>query len=203
MASWCTDFKIVLVGDANVGKSTFISRCQNQATTAAVNTSGVQKHTIIFQSTLGTIRFHVWDIAGRDRANALCDGYYTATHGVILMFDVTSRASYTNTLEWHREVTGVCGDTPMVLCGNKSDIPGRCVEPNQRRFFHERDIPYYEVSAKVDHKWDAVFLSLARQLLEDPDLKFTAAPSLALSGALANAELMAQTREDLKRLQVN
>ena len=40
----------------------------------------------------------------------------------IIMFDVTSRITYKNVPTWHRDLTRVCDNIPIVLVGNKVDI---------------------------------------------------------------------------------
>jgi GTP-binding nuclear protein Ran len=40
----------------------------------------------------------------------------------IIMFDVTSRITYKNVPNWHRDVVRVCENIPIVLCGNKVDV---------------------------------------------------------------------------------
>lgn len=40
----------------------------------------------------------------------------------IIMFDVTSRITYKNVPNWHRDLVRVCENIPIVLCGNKVDI---------------------------------------------------------------------------------
>lgn len=43
----------------------------------------------------------------------------------IITFDVTSQVTYKNVPDWHRDLVGVSGNIPTVLCGNKVDIKGR------------------------------------------------------------------------------
>jgi GTP-binding nuclear protein Ran len=52
-------------------------------------------------------------------------------HGqcAIIMFDVTSRTTYKNVPTWHRDITRVCEDIPIVLCGNKVDVRNRQAGP--------------------------------------------------------------------------
>ena len=38
------------------------------------------------------------------------------------MFDVTSRITYKNVPNWHRDLERVCENIPIVLCGNKVDV---------------------------------------------------------------------------------
>jgi GTPase SAR1 family protein len=52
---------------------------------------------------LGNIQFDVWDTAGQEKFGGLRDGYYINGLCGIIMFDVTSRITYKNVPNWHRE----------------------------------------------------------------------------------------------------
>jgi GTP-binding nuclear protein Ran len=51
----------------------------------------------------GAIQFDVWDTAGQEKFGGLRDGYYINGQCGIIMFDVTSRITYKNVPNWHRE----------------------------------------------------------------------------------------------------
>ena len=69
----------------------------------------------------GPIKFNVWDTAGQEKFGGLRDGYYIQAQCAIIMFDVTAMSTYNNVPVWHRDLERVCGDIPIVLCGNKVD----------------------------------------------------------------------------------
>ena len=64
----------------------------------------------------------MWDTAGQEKFGGLRDGYYIQGQCAVIMFDVTSRVTYKNVPNWHRDLTRVCENIPIVLCGNKVDI---------------------------------------------------------------------------------
>ena len=59
------------------------------------------------------------DTAGQEKFGGLRDGYYINGECGIIMFDVTSRITYKNVPTWHRDLTRVCENIPIVLVGNK------------------------------------------------------------------------------------
>jgi small GTP-binding protein len=71
---------------------------------------------------LGKIVFNVWDTAGQEKFGGLRDGYYIQGQCGIIMFDVTSKITYKNVPNWHRDLERVCENIPIVLCGNKVDV---------------------------------------------------------------------------------
>ncbi|KAI3963205.1 hypothetical protein MKX01_030335, partial [Papaver californicum] len=91
-------------------------------------------------------------------------------HGqcAIIMFDVTARLTYKNIPTWHRDLCRVCENIPIVLCGNKVDVKNR-----------QKNLQYYEISAKSNYNFEKPFLYLARKLAGDANLHFVESPALA------------------------
>lgn len=56
------------------------------------------------------------------------------------MFDVTSRITYKNVPNWHRDLTRVCENIPIVLTGNKVEIKDRKVKPKQIIFHRKKNL---------------------------------------------------------------
>ena len=70
-------FKLVLVGDGGVGKTTFVKRhLTGEFEKKYVATLGVEVHPLVFHTNRGAIRFNVWDTAGQEKFGGLRDGYY-------------------------------------------------------------------------------------------------------------------------------
>jgi len=96
----------------------------------------------------------------------------------ILMFDVTSRITYKNVPNWHRDLVRVCENIPIVIVGNKVDIKDRKVKAKTITFHRKKNLQYYDISAKSNYNFEKPFLYLARKLIGDPNLEFTAMPAL-------------------------
>ena len=82
----------------------------------------MEVHPLTFHTNRGPICFNTWDTAGQEKFGGLRDGYYINGQCAIIMFDVTSRITYKNVPTWHKDLTRVCENIPIVLCGNKVDI---------------------------------------------------------------------------------
>ena len=85
-------------------------------------TLGVEIHPLVFYTNRGAIQFNCWDTAGQEKFGGLRDGYYIQGQCAIIMFDVTSQATYKNVPSWHRDLVRVCENIPIVICGNKVDV---------------------------------------------------------------------------------
>jgi GTP-binding nuclear protein Ran len=69
-------FKLVLVGDGGVGKTTYVKRFETgEFEKKYVATVGAEVHVLDFSTTKGMMRFSVWDTAGQEKLTVLKDGY--------------------------------------------------------------------------------------------------------------------------------
>ncbi|KAG9035275.1 GTP-binding nuclear protein gsp1/Ran [Tulasnella sp. JGI-2019a] len=194
-------FKLVLIGDGGTGKTTFIKRhLTGDFEKKYIATLGVEVHPLTFTTNTGTICFNVWDTAGQYRVGSLRDGYCNQAQCGIIMFDVTSRTTYKNLLNWHRELEKACGNIPTVICGNKVDVKERKVKTGAITFHRKKNLQYFEISAKANYNFEKPFLWLARELMGDYSLEFTAAPSLAPAEVQVDLDLMRMYEEELEQV---
>jgi GTP-binding nuclear protein Ran len=172
-------FKLVLVGDGGVGKTTFVKRhVTGEFEKKYVPTLGVEVRPIKFETNYGPACFNIWDTAGQEKFGGLRDGYYIQGQCAILMFDVTSRVTYKNVPNWFRDLTRVCENIPIVLVGNKVDIKDRTVKAKNITFHRKKNLQYYDLSAKSNYNFEKPFLWLARKLSGKNDLNFVAEVAL-------------------------
>ena len=172
-------FKCVLIGDGGVGKTTFVKRhLSGEFEKKYVPTMGVEVHPLSFHTNCGEIIFDVWDTAGQERFGGLRDGYYVQAQCAIIMFDVTSRTTYKNIPNWHRDLERVCGRIPIVLCGNKVDIKDRKVKSKHITYHRKRALQYFDLSAKSNYNFEKPWLWLAKALAGMPTLRFVEQPAL-------------------------
>jgi len=113
------------------------------------------------------------------------------------MFDLTSRITYKNVPNWHRDLIRVCENIPIVLCGNKVDIKERKVKPKAIDFHRKKSLQYYDISAKSNYNFEKPFLWLARKLSGNQSLEFAASPALAPAEVQVDPTLMQQYTEEL------
>ncbi|CAE6409158.1 unnamed protein product [Rhizoctonia solani] len=215
MTSEIPTFKLVLVGDGGTGKTTFVKRhLTGEFEKKYIATLGVEVHPLAFTTNFGTICFNVWDTAGQEKFGGLRDGYYIQGQCGIIMFDVTSRITYKNVPNWHRDLERVCENIPLVLCGNKVDVKaslfGVCVAMTgltclQERkvktgavtFHRKKNLQYFEISAKSNYNFEKPFLWLARKLVGNNTLEFVAAPALAPPEVIVNKEELDRYTKEL------
>merc|ERR1711937_1041226 len=196
-------FKLILVGDGGVGKTTFIKRHKNgEFEKRYIATLGVEVHPLTFWTDHGPIIYDCWDTAGQEKFGGLRDGYYINGQAAIIMFDVTSRVSYKNVPTWHRDLTRVCDDIPIVLCGNKVDVKDRKVTPKQISFQRKKvNIQYYDISAKSNYNFEKPFLWITKKLVGDHTLNFTDEPALRQPDIILTKEQQNNLADALNKAQ--
>lgn len=161
-------------------------------------TIGVEVRPLDFYTNRGQIRYYCWDTAGQEKFGGLRDGYYIHGNCAIIMFDVTSRLTYKNVPTWHRDLTRVCENIPIVLCGNKVDVKNRQVKAKQVTFHRKKNLQYYEISAKSNYNFEKPFLYLARKLTGDPNLHFVEQPAYVPAEVQIDLQAQAINEQELQ-----
>lgn len=192
------EFKLVLVGDGGVGKTTFVKRhLTGEFEKKYIATQGVEVSSIVFFTNRGPIKFHMWDTAGQEKLGGLREGYYIGGQCAIIMFDVCSRITYKNVPKWYKDLTRICENIPIVLVGNKVDAKDRKVKARQITFHRKRNLQYYDVSAKSNYQFEKPFLWLLRRLIGDNNLFLTEAPALRPAEILMDADQIKTLESEL------
>ncbi|KAJ9181514.1 hypothetical protein P3X46_009637 [Hevea brasiliensis] len=117
-------FKIVMIGDSGVGKSTLLLSFITGAVTDLPNTIGVDMKMKHIKVGGKNLKLTIWDTAGQERYRTLTSTYYRDAHGIILVYDVTQRQTFTNLANlWAKEVElySTNKDCVKLLVGNKVD----------------------------------------------------------------------------------
>ncbi|PWA79530.1 Ras-like GTP-binding protein 3F-1 [Artemisia annua] len=183
MAVAYPSFKLLLAGDGATGKTTFLKRHLNGEFKKEYEpTSEVLLQPLDFFTNHGMIRFYCWDLAGKRKHKGEDEGhrYYTDGQCAILMFDFTSKVTYDNIHNWHRDLCSICKNKniPIVLCGNKSEVKKRAINDKKIQFHKKKNLEYFEISVKHMQNLEMPFLSLARILTGFPDICFLELPAL-------------------------
>jgi GTP-binding nuclear protein Ran len=196
------ELKLILVGDGGVGKTTFVKRhLSGEFEKKYIATQGVEVHPMQFNTTKGNIKFNVWDTAGQEKFSGLRDGYYIDAHCAIIMFDVTSRITYKNVAKWHKDITRICDNIPIVLVGNKVDEKNRKVKAKQIVFARKHGIQYFDISAKSNYQFEKPFLWILRKLTGDPNLGLVEAPALAPAEVVLDPRQVQEMEDELIKAQ--
>lgn len=166
-------FKIIVIGDSNVGKTCLTFRFTGgnfpDKTEATIGVDFREKAVEIEGE---TIKVQVWDTAGQERfRKSMVEHYYRNVHAVVFVYDVTKMASFRNLQTWIEECNGhrVSAAVPRVLVGNKCDLVEQIQVPSNMalKFADAHNMLLFETSAKDPRESrhvDSIFMSLACRL---------------------------------------
>ncbi|MHA1314999.1 MAG: GTP-binding protein [Candidatus Helarchaeota archaeon] len=161
-------FKIIVVGDGAVGKTAITIRfAEGRFEDHYKMTIGVDFAIKLVEVGGYKIKMQVWDTGGQERFSYIRPLYYKGAMAALAIFDLTNRESYDNLPKWFSEVAENCGGIPLILVGNKADLPDRAVATSEAQALAEQmGIYFYEASAKNGKNIHDLFTKLAEVLLE-------------------------------------
>uniref|UniRef100_A0A1E1XIC3 Putative rab subfamily protein of small gtpase n=1 Tax=Amblyomma aureolatum TaxID=187763 RepID=A0A1E1XIC3_9ACAR len=161
-------FKIVLIGDAGVGKSCLVRRFAEDTFTDGYKlTVGVDFKIKTIELQGKTIKLQIWDTAGEERFYSITSCFYRGAHGIIVVYDVTNQKSFESVKKWFHEVDRNASEhVSKLLVGNKNDLEkDRVVEYNTAKKLAEHlDIAFLETSAKNAVNVEQAFVKMATDI---------------------------------------
>lgn len=161
-------FKLLIIGDSGVGKSSLLLRfADNTFTNSYITTIGVDFKIKTISIEGQKVKLQIWDTAGQERFRTITSTYYRGTHGVIVVYDVTNGESFANVKRWLHEIEQNCDVVNRVLVGNKNDAPEHKVVLNEdaQRFADTMNIQLFETSAKDNMNVEEMFFTITRLVL--------------------------------------
>jgi len=162
-------YKILLLGDTSVGKSCLLLRfCDNSFQESHLTTIGLdfRLKTINLKDDR-KVKIQIWDTAGEDRFRSITRNYYKGAKGILLIFDVTDKETFTHVRDW---IERIHEESPegitICLVGNKIDMNESRVISNEegKKIADEFKIPYFETSAKSNIGVEEVFTYLVKEV---------------------------------------
>ncbi len=168
-------FKVVLLGDARVGKTSIKNRVmgkgydQRYFMTVGVDFSLKEMggHTLL-----------IWDLAGQKGFDQIRSNYYKGAKGAILVYDITSKSSFDNLARWIEELkVHSPGNVPIILAGNKVDLRETfddCITPEAGKqkaielaSQFNNSVFFIETSALTGYNIEKAFTLLLNKMVED------------------------------------
>ncbi|XP_026110254.1 ras-related protein Rab-19 isoform X1 [Carassius auratus] len=163
-------FKIILIGDSNVGKTCVIHSFKSGLfSDSQHNTIGVDFTVRTIDIDGKRVKMQVWDTAGQERFRTITQSHYRSAHGAMIAYDLTRRATFESLPHWIHGVEQYgAANLVFVLIGNKCDLEAqRQVLFEEACTLAERTgaLAALETSAKQHHNIEEAFELMARELI--------------------------------------
>uniref|UniRef100_A0A2I3GPM7 Ras-related protein Rab-19 n=1 Tax=Nomascus leucogenys TaxID=61853 RepID=A0A2I3GPM7_NOMLE len=164
-------FKIILIGDSNVGKTCVVQHFKSGVYTET------QQNTIGVDFTVRSLDIdgkksegqRVWDTAGQERFRTITQSYYRSAHAAIIAYDLTRRSTFESIPHWIHEIEKYgAANLVIMLIGNKCDLwEKRHVLFEDACTLAEKYglLAVLETSAKESKNIDEVFVLMAKELI--------------------------------------
>lgn len=165
--SYVHQFRVCIVGDAYVGKTSLMRRYyDNKFSEDYINTIGCDFKVVTMDVSGKIVKLQIWDTAGQERFRAISINYFRSAQSFIFVFDLSCITSFNNLESWIEIATKTNPKfIKNILIGNKSDIITRAVDRAQALDFAKlHNMLYIETSAMNDTMVKEAFNYLAYEL---------------------------------------
>jgi len=161
-------FKLVLLGESAVGKSSLVLRfVKGQFHEYQESTIGAAflTQTVMLDDT--TVKFEIWDTAGQERYHSLAPMYYRGAQAAIVVYDITNQETFARAKTWVKELQRQASPSIVIaLAGNKSDLSAKRMVDHDEAYAYadENGLLFMETSAKTAMNVTDIFLAIAKKL---------------------------------------
>jgi len=163
--------KLVLLGEANVGKTSLVYRFienkfrENYKSTLGVN---LLKKDMELDK-YGSVSAQIWDLGGQESFKSLRKLYLEGANGALLVYDMTNKKSYEKLDEWVQSFREARVDAPIILIGNKSDLKNQMTitESEAKEYAAVNNLGIIITSAKTGHNVEEAFIELASKIIDN------------------------------------
>lgn len=161
-------FKLVLLGESSVGKSSLVLRfVKGQFHEFQESTIGAAFLTQTVQIDDTTVKFEIWDTAGQERYHSLAPMYYRGAQAAIVVYDISNKETFHKAQTWIKELQRQASPNIVIaLAGNKLDLANkRAVSYEEaKQYADECSLLFMETSAKTAANVMDIFTSIAKKL---------------------------------------
>lgn len=179
-------FKVVLIGDQNVGNSSILCRLtKNSFSTNTSATYGVEFSHKTKTIDGKTVKTQIWDTSGQEKFRATTSTFYRGAVGALVIYDITNEESFIRVGFWANDLKSCAGpEVAITLVGNKADLGDSRVVTKEEGWAlsNEYDSCFIETSALSGVNIETVFEQLICRVYENTLRK---GPVMALNSRIA------------------
>jgi len=165
-------FKLVVLGESGVGKTSLLVRyVEGKFTIATKSTIGSDFLSKEIDIEGKPVTLQIWDTAGQERFQGLSTSFYRGADGVMFVFDVTRRKTFEELGAWKKAFLIQIGqegndDFPIMIIANKVDLESREVPKKEiQQWCQTNGLTFLETSAKESINVEKAFMDLTKQVI--------------------------------------
>ena len=162
-------FKILIGGDASVGKTTLLRRfVDGMFDESTIMTVGVDFFIKQMNFDGMTCALQLWDLGGQEQFRHLMSSYVMGARGALLLIDLTRMPEMSGLLEWINILRMHDIDLPIILVGTKLDLEELIAIDDETALNIKNTfnmINYVKTSSKTGHNVHKVFRMMAERLI--------------------------------------
>ena len=178
--------KVILCGNASVGKSSLLSRyVDGKFSEEAVPTLGanflikeIDLSKVIDKLKLENLelkkdikekgfKLYFWDIGGQADKLFSNEYYFVQAVGAMIVFNLNELSSFEGITFWLSKLKELSGDIPYIIVGNKLDLERKIDQSPIDEMVNKLGVEYFETSAKLNKNVNVAFESLSIQILNN------------------------------------
>ncbi|GIY65321.1 ras-related protein Rab-18 [Caerostris darwini] len=161
-------FKLILLGDYNVGKTSIFCRFKdNDFKENTKLTLGTDNYKKIIEVGGQNVTLILWDTVGNERFRTLTRNYFRNAHACLLVFSCDEPDTLTSLTQWVGDADNFAEKSLKILVGNKIDLKCSTAQDKVNAFAHHHDCDIvFNVSAKTGEGINEVFETIAKKLIQ-------------------------------------
>ena len=162
------NFKIIMIGDSSVGKTTLMRRyiegIYNQKTLSTIGIELFKKEVSIQNK---NYVMKIWDTCGQEKFRAISKNYYNNADGIMLLFDISSHDTFEHLSGWIESINqNISKDTPFIIVANKCDLDHLVTDQEIEEYSTKNKVKVFKTSSKDNINVEEPFLYLGEEIIK-------------------------------------
>ena len=163
------NFKIIVLGDIAVGKTSVIGRyitnTFSEEYKSSISCEYKEKKIDIDGENIANLQ--IWDTCGEEKFMAVTKQYYNDAHGAIVIYDLTEKKTFERLESWIESLKNHASEKlAIVIAGNKSDLSDKKINLDNELKPYKEKYQCYEISAKLGTNISLVFEDLTHKIIQ-------------------------------------
>ncbi|MHA1987151.1 MAG: Rab family GTPase [Promethearchaeota archaeon] len=171
MTDYDYTFKLMMLGDASVGKTSltlrYISGYFMEDLKLTIGVDFYSKTTLFNEK---KVKLQMWDFGGEERFRFLLSQYCKGANGAFFLYDITNVRSIDHLPDWTQIVRENAGDIPIMLIGSKKDLDEFRTISREDGILAARKYnltSFIELSSKTGENVERAFKEMTNTLFEE------------------------------------